>query len=101
MRLTFVALVIAPLLTLSLQPLLRKLRKGHRRLRGDYGEITSVLQEVVSGVRLVKSFRGEPYEDRRFIGGERPLLVGHGAHHARRRALAADDGDDRHRPSPC
>ncbi len=66
-RLTFVALVIAPLLTLSLQPILRKLRKGHRRLRGDYGEITSVLQEVVSGVRLVKSFRGEPYEDRRFM----------------------------------
>lgn len=65
-KLTFVALVIAPLLTLSLQPILRKLRKGHRRLRGDYGEITSVLQEVVSGVRLVKSFRGEPYEDLRF-----------------------------------
>src|SRR6195256_3112524 len=51
-KLTFIALVIAPLLTLSLQPVLRKLRKGHRRLRGDYGEITSVLQEVVSGVRL-------------------------------------------------
>ena len=65
-RLTIVATVIAPLLTLALQPILRKLRKGHRRLRGDYGEITSVLQEVVSGVRLVKSFRGEPYEDRRF-----------------------------------
>jgi len=65
-KLTFVALVIAPLLTLSLQPVLRKLRKGHRRLRGDYGEITSVLQEAVSGVRLVKSFRGEPYEDERF-----------------------------------
>ncbi len=65
-RLTFIALVIAPLLTLSLQPLLRRLRTGHRRLRGDYGEITSVLQEVVSGIRLVKSFRGEPYEDARF-----------------------------------
>ena len=65
-RLTFVALVIAPLLTLALQPVLRRLRKGHRRLRGDYGEITSVLQEAVSGVRLVKSFRGEPYEDTRF-----------------------------------
>lgn len=65
-RLTFIALVIAPLLTLSLQPVLRKLRKGHRRLRGDYGEITSVLQEVVSGIRLVKSFRGESYEDARF-----------------------------------
>src|SRR3954466_2832900 len=66
-RLTFVALVIAPLLTLSLQPVLRKLRKGHRRLRGDYGEITSVLQEAVSGVRLVKSFRGAAYADERFM----------------------------------
>ncbi|HJQ20838.1 MAG TPA: ABC transporter transmembrane domain-containing protein [Gemmatimonadaceae bacterium] len=65
-RLTFLALVIAPLLTLALQPILRKLRRGHRRLRGEYGEITSVLQEVISGVRLVKSFRGEPYEDERF-----------------------------------
>src|SRR5919201_4640055 len=65
-RLTFLALVIAPLLTLALQPLLKKLRRGHRRLRGEYGEITSVLQEVISGVRLVKSFGGEPYEDARF-----------------------------------
>ena len=65
-RLTFISLVIAPLLMAALLPVLRKLRKGHRRLRGEYGEITSVLQEVISGVRLVKSFRGEPYEDTRF-----------------------------------
>ena len=67
-RLTLVALVIAPLVMAVLQPLLRKLRKGHRRLRNEYGEMTSVLQEVVSGIKLVKSFRGEPYEDARFIG---------------------------------
>jgi len=64
--LTGIALVIAPLLTLALQPILGKLRRGHRVLRHDYGEITSVLQEVVNGVRLVKSFRGEQYEDGRF-----------------------------------
>jgi subfamily B ATP-binding cassette protein MsbA len=67
-RLTLYALVIAPLVIGILQPILRKLRKGHRRLRNEYGEITSVLQEVVSGVRLVKSFRGEDYEDGRFLG---------------------------------
>jgi subfamily B ATP-binding cassette protein MsbA len=67
-RLTLYALVVAPLIIGLLQPILRKLRKGHRRLRAEYGEITSVLQEVVSGIRLVKSFRGEPYEDGRFIG---------------------------------
>ncbi len=67
-RLTLYALVVAPLIIGLLQPILRKLRKGHRRLRAEYGEITSVLQEVISGIRLVKSFRGEPYEDGRFLG---------------------------------
>lgn len=67
-RLALYSLVIAPMLTLLLQPILRKLRKGHRRLRNEYGEITSVLQEVVSGIRIVKSFRGEAYEDGRFLG---------------------------------
>ena len=65
-RLTLLSLVVAPLLTLALQPLLRRLRRGYRRSRADYGEATSVLQEVVSGIRLVKSFGGEAYEDRRF-----------------------------------
>ena len=66
LTLTLISLVVAPILTATLQPLLRKLRSGHRRLRNDYGEITSVLQEVVTGVRLVKSFGGESYEDQRF-----------------------------------
>jgi ATP-binding cassette, subfamily B, bacterial MsbA len=67
-RLTLISLVIAPAVMAFLQPLLRRLRKGHRRLRDEYGEMTSVLQEVVSGVRLVKSFQGERYEDERFLG---------------------------------
>jgi subfamily B ATP-binding cassette protein MsbA len=75
-RLTLIALVIAPLLTLALQPLLRILRSGHRKLRGEYGEITSVLQEVISGVRLVKSFRGEPYEDARFMRASSSFATG-------------------------
>ncbi len=67
-RLTLYALIVAPLLLGALQPLLRKLRKGYRRLRNDYGEMTSVLQETVSGVRLVKSYRAEEHEDQRFLG---------------------------------
>ena len=66
-RLTLYALIVAPLLMGALQPLLKKLRKGYRRLRNDYGEMTSVLQEVVSGVRLVKSYGAEGYEEQRFI----------------------------------
>jgi subfamily B ATP-binding cassette protein MsbA len=65
-KLTLLSLVVAPVLTIALQPVLRKLRQGYRRSRNDFGEATSVLQEVVSGVRMVKSFRGEHYEDQRF-----------------------------------
>jgi len=66
-RLTLMALIIAPAITGFLQPILRRLRKNHRRLREDYGEMLSVLQEVVGGMRLVKSFRAEGYEERRFV----------------------------------
>jgi subfamily B ATP-binding cassette protein MsbA len=65
-RLAAISLVIAPIVSAILQPFLRKLRRRHRALRSDYGEINSILQEVVSGIRLVKSFRAEPYEDQRF-----------------------------------
>ncbi len=67
-QLTLIALVVAPLLTVGLQPLLRRLRKGYRRLRNDHGEMMSVLQESVSGIRLVKAFGAEGYEERRFLG---------------------------------
>src|SRR6185436_15118166 len=53
-----------------------RLRKGYRVLRNDYGEITSVLQEVISGVRLVKSFRGEPSEDSLFMRASAVFATG-------------------------
>ena len=67
--LTLLALVVAPILIGLLQPLLRKLRKGHRKLSNQYGEMTAVVQESVSGIRLVKSFGGEQYEEERFREG--------------------------------
>jgi len=65
-RLTLLALVVAPLLIGLLQPILRALRRGHRKLSNQYGDMTAVVQEVVSGIRLVKSFGGEAYEEARF-----------------------------------
>ncbi len=66
-KLSLVALVVAPLAIGALQPVLRKLRKGYRRLGNDQGELTSLVQEVVSGVRLIKSYGAEPSEERRFV----------------------------------
>jgi subfamily B ATP-binding cassette protein MsbA len=65
-KLTVVSLVGAPLITVALMPVLRKLRKGHRRLGNQHGELTSIVQEAVAGIRLVKAFRAEPFETARF-----------------------------------
>lgn len=66
-KLSLAALVVAPLTIGALQPVLRKLRRGYRRLGNDQGEITSLVQEVVSGVRLIKSYGAEPHEQQRFV----------------------------------
>ena len=65
-RLALLTLVIAPLLIGLLQPVLRSLRRGHKRLSNQFGDMTAVVQEAVSGIRLVKSFGGEDYEYGRF-----------------------------------
>jgi subfamily B ATP-binding cassette protein MsbA len=66
-RLTLISLVVVPVLVLVMQPLLRKLRKGNRRRGNQHGEMTSVVQETVGGIRLVKAFAAEGYEERRFL----------------------------------
>lgn len=66
-RLTLIALVLAPAVILALRPLLSRLRKRYRRLHDDHGEMMSVLQESVSGIRLVKSFSGESHEEAKFV----------------------------------
>ena len=65
-KMTLLALVLLPVLAAVLQPLLKKLRAGNRRRGNQHGEMTSVVQETVSGIRLVKSFGAEAYEDQRF-----------------------------------
>src|SRR3954467_10306941 len=68
-KLSLIALVILPLLSLSLQPMLRKLRRGNLRRGNIHGEMTSVLQETISGIRLVKASGAEHYEEARFADG--------------------------------
>jgi len=65
-KLTLIALFVAPVLIGAMQPMLRKLRKGARRRGNVHGEMTSVVQETVGGIRLVKSFGAEGYEEGRF-----------------------------------
>ena len=50
-RLTALSLVLAPLLFATLRPLLGRLPRGFRTTLEDRGELTSVMQETVAGVR--------------------------------------------------
>jgi subfamily B ATP-binding cassette protein MsbA len=68
-QLSLIALVILPLLGFSLQPMLKKLRRGNLRRGNVHGEMTSVLQETISGIRLVKASGAEAYEEARFAEG--------------------------------
>jgi subfamily B ATP-binding cassette protein MsbA len=68
-KLSLIALVILPLLGFSLQPMLKKLRRGNLRRGNVHGEMTSVLQETISGIRLVKASGTESYEETRFAEG--------------------------------
>jgi len=65
-RLTALALVLAPLLAGLVRPLVSRLRKGYREAFDEQGELTSILQETVSGIRLVKAYGAEEHERERF-----------------------------------
>ena len=66
-QLTLLSLVLAPFLILGLRPLVRRLQRGYVGVLNDRGDLTSLMQETVSGVRLVKAYAAEPYERKRFF----------------------------------
>src|SRR5688500_16292684 len=65
-KLPLLTLTIEPRLSGLLQPVRRPRRRCHRKLSNQFGDMTSVVREAVSGTRLVKSFGGEDYEYARF-----------------------------------
>ncbi len=75
-RLTGLALVFAPLLVLALRPLVRRLRGRLRTTMHERGELTSLMQETVAGVRLVKAYAAEGYERARFAEATGRLTKG-------------------------
>jgi subfamily B ATP-binding cassette protein MsbA len=65
-RLTLIALVLVPVVTLVLRPVLGRLRTGYRRVYDQRGDLLSLLQETISGIRLVKAYGAESSEEARF-----------------------------------
>ena len=65
-RLTVAAFIVVPLTMVIWGPLIRRLRRGDREVLDLAGEVTSHIQETVSGIRMVKSAAAEPLERGRF-----------------------------------
>lgn len=66
LKLTVVAVVVLPAMFGIWNKLLRRLRRGDRRILNLGGEVTAHLQETVSGVRQVKAAAAESFEVGRF-----------------------------------
>ena len=64
-RFTLVALSVAPVLFAVVYSYTRRIKKASRDVRKKEGEIVSVIQEVLTSIRVVKAFGREEYEQRR------------------------------------
>ena len=65
-QLTLMAMTAVPLLLISTYIIGRMLRKNFRELRTKVGELNALLQDNISGIRVVKSFAREEHELNRF-----------------------------------
>src|SRR5437879_6319280 len=64
-RFTLIALSVAPVLFAVVYSYTRRIKKASRAVRKKEGEITSVVEEVLSSIRVVKAFAREDFEVRR------------------------------------
>lgn len=64
-KFTLIALSVVPVLFVMVYSYTRRIKKAAREVRKKEGEITSVVQEVLSSIRVVKAFAREDYEVRR------------------------------------
>ncbi len=64
-RFTLIALSMVPALAAVVFKYTRNIKKASREVRKKEGEIVSIMQEVLSSIRVVKAFGREDYERRR------------------------------------
>jgi len=65
-KLTLIALVMAPLIALTVSLFSGRLREMSRSMQNSMGDITHVLDEALGGHKVVKIFGGQDYERQRF-----------------------------------
>ncbi|MHC8364894.1 lipid A export permease/ATP-binding protein MsbA [Pseudomonas sp. ZT5P21] len=66
-RLTLVMVAILPLIALMVRTASKKFRKQSQKIQAAMGDVTHVASETIQGYRVVRSFGGEGYEEKRFF----------------------------------
>ena len=65
-RFTLIALSVSPVLFLVVYYFTRRIKKASRAVRKKEGELLSIVQEVLTSIRVVQAFAREDYEQKRF-----------------------------------
>jgi subfamily B ATP-binding cassette protein MsbA len=65
-RFTLISLAVAPALFLTVYIFTGRIKKASRDVRKKQSELVSLVEEVLSSIRVVKAFAREDYEERRF-----------------------------------
>ncbi|MFA4916033.1 MAG: lipid A export permease/ATP-binding protein MsbA [Syntrophales bacterium] len=73
-QLAIIALFIFPLTIYPIAKFGEKMRKLATRTQVTIGSLTTLLQETISGVRIVKAFGREDHENKRFAGENENLF---------------------------
>ncbi len=66
-KLTLVMVAILPVIGLMVGSASKKFRKQSKKIQLAMGDVTHVASETIQGYRVVRSFGGEDYEQRRFF----------------------------------
>ena len=67
-KLTLIAFVVFPLVLLVIALVGRRVHRESRLIQERLADLTSVLYETISGVKVVKAFGMEEFENRKFAG---------------------------------
>jgi subfamily B ATP-binding cassette protein MsbA len=65
-RFTLIALSVAPVLFVVVYYFTRRIKKASRAVRKKEGELLSIVEEVLTSIRVVQAFTREDYEQKRF-----------------------------------
>ena len=67
LRLTIVSSLFLPFLLITTLSFSQRIRPMWQEVREQYGDITSVVQENLSGLRVIRGFNREEYEEHKFL----------------------------------